>query len=166
MIALHFQKNSDYHFTTAFLLPPIFEINGTWRVWWSQRDQQLRVHQPLLTSVHMNKCLCMCLHVRELKDVRLRASLEALFGGVDVFFACARVCVASTCWHRTLQGRCGGSILSSFSPLSNFLFKMSPSTAIIFPLLFTPLSSWESQIKSKCKVGKISATKIFYIIFT
>lgn len=107
----------DYHSATAFLPPSIFKVNGTCRMWWSQRDQQLCVHQRLHTSV--NVC-----------------ASEGLFGNClwSVTF-CLYLCV-SVCSFTLLAPP-----VFHHCPKWNFLFQISARSWIMLLLFSSLLSS-------------------------
>lgn len=120
-------------------LPPSIHLWGWWlveNVVISEGPAAPSVRQPFLTSAHMSKCLRMRLNGAQLKDVCLRAELEAPFGGLGIFL-CPCVSVCSVNLLAPPHSRDAAvAAWSSFSPRSNFLFKISPGSGIVFALLF------------------------------
>lgn len=109
----------------SLLHPPISEVNGTWRMQPSPRDRQLRVHQPLLTSVHMKKknvCVCVCAPhwVKRCPVWERRWELPSVL--LVFSFARAWVCAASTCWHLCSPGTLCFVQIFNWCPISCWRF--------------------------------------------
>lgn len=117
----------DHHSSTASLPPSFLKVNGTWRMWWSQRDQHLCVHQRVHTSVHV-------------------CASENLSGScawcMTFFYTCVWVCCSVTLL---------APLVFHHSPKWNFLFN------IMLPLFSSLLFSLNTHIsKQKSHISRFN----------